>query len=379
LFRGPLAVRRDAGGGKLPRFHLYSFFPENHFFCSRKKSNMEQPLYSSRRFSFNVIGYLFLAIFNFSLAVGFAFTMALSGVALKLFLCGLFSLFGCVLLSLVLFKTNIYEVYPDYIRIVSFLGREKKRIMRSQFRSWSETEMSTRRGTMYTLILYTDSQRIKIVSGYLMREDYLVLKEQLTQGLPENIKAELQHAIKQSNRAGFVFGIILFLLIPGFIKLCYSGLNNLQTGIFRKVIKHASNEPYVYRNNRGEGSLYIDLKDSLGTITIDDYAFKATQADKFAKEIHEGDTITFDMVKPRYTNAFAAFFGSGEELICSISAHNIRYMKTGDFMFARKNSNERLIWLFMLFPFLLLLAHMANKRRVVMKRKQLEELEKSNA
>jgi hypothetical protein len=340
---------------------------------------MEQPIYSSKRFSFTVIGCLFLAIFNFSLAIRIVLTKAIEGADLKIFFFILFSLVGSALLSIVLFKINVYKVYHNYICIFSFLGKEKNRIMRSQFRSWSETEMRNRSGTIYTLTLYTDTGRIKIVSDYIRDKDYKALKEQLIHGLPENIKAELQHAIRQSNKAGVVFGIFLFILILGFTKLCYSGLNNLQTGTFRKVIKHAADKPYVYRNHRGEGALYINLKDSLETITIEDYAFNAMRADKFANDIREGDTITFDIVKPTHANAFANFFGSNEELICGISAHNTKYMKTDDFLYARKNSNERLIWLFMLFPFLLLLANMANIRRVTLKRKQLEELEKSNA
>lgn len=230
---------------------------------------------------------------------------------------------------------------------------------------------------MYTLTLYTDTTKIKISSNMMADKDYAAIKEQLTEGLPEDLKEELRYAIKQNKQVAIGLGVIVFLAFLGFLKFCYSGLNDLHSGIFRKESKQAAGNPQIVRNSKGKGTLYISLKGSQDSIEMDGYAFNAMQAEKFAEEIQPGDTITFDLLKPKYTNAFASFFGSDDEMICGISAHGYSYLSPANLMAARKSSNQGMVWMFLIAPAVFAITYLGTRGKVNAKRKQIAEAEKA--
>jgi hypothetical protein len=340
---------------------------------------MEQPIYSSRRFSFNNIIILVFPAFLLVMAAFLAFGTFGSDRGFDVFLSLFLVLLAMPFLLLVLFKTNIYKVYPDYIRILSFLGREKQMVMRSQLRTWTESKMESRGGPVYTLTLYTDTTKVKISSNFMSDKDYATIKEQLTKGLPEDLQEELRYALKQSRQVAIALGVVIFLAFLGFLKFCYSGLNDLHSGTFHKKSGLASASPTIVRDSKGKGTLYISLKGSRDSIEIDDYAFNAMQAEKFANEIQEGDTITFDIVTANYGNALASFFGSDDEMICGIVAHGNSYLTPEKFMSARKHSHQGMAWIFLVAPAVFGITYLGTKGKVKAKRKQLAELEKVNA
>lgn len=115
-----------------------------------------------------------------------------------------------ILVAISLFSLKKIIVYGDYIVKQSLLLSDKTIIKRNRITAWAELESNDEHSSK-TLILYLDKKEVTINPD--IYQNYYILKQVVTEGLPDK-SAEVQAKYnKRANRKFMIFILIALALI----------------------------------------------------------------------------------------------------------------------------------------------------------------------
>ncbi|MCB9240402.1 MAG: hypothetical protein H6608_04700 [Flavobacteriales bacterium] len=112
-----------------------------------------------------------------------------------------------VLCVVVLYRLEVYRIYPDRIQVKLWWGKPLHEWKFNELTGWSEQIGRSQYGTFFRLRLYGEAKTLKIESG--LTPDYQQIKAFIQKILPENTMIEVRRMIKLKR----VMLVVLFVLI----------------------------------------------------------------------------------------------------------------------------------------------------------------------
>jgi hypothetical protein len=302
---------------------------------------MENPIFKTKRFSFLSFLLIFYAIVLAALSIFLIYSIFIDdwGKVLKITLGLVFGLMAIGMSYLFARSSRVYKLYADNIKIFSIWGNQIDQLSFKDIKSWAETEVRSKYGLVYILTLYSENHKISISSSITGDDGYKILKENVTQNIPEDYREEITQSIKAAKLGIIVFSVFFFLAVLATLKFNFSALNNLKTGTFSRDSFAITYRPIIEYNDHG-GALTLYVNSPEKKITIYGYN-DAIDLEPLKDTLIKGDSLFFEYVTAKHNNFLEKIFGTSRSYVCGLSLNRKHILLDFNrFSQARKDSNS---------------------------------------